>query len=904
MRASLLTAFAALPFLLACPPERPEVCVYGGQDYGLGDVFVADDGCSQCTCNEGPSISCSARTCGGEDGGGLDAGPPPDGAADDAASLDSAGDAGSISDAAAPELPIRPNEVVSYPAAACEVISVNGVAPAGPPAPGDAIVISAIALPPPTPGASVTQVDWSLVRTPPGSRSGLRSLRGFTTSLGRKSLSSAQLDRSRGPDLAGTYLLRAQLEDDQGGSAAYYCHLDVRPREALYLELSWDRQEVNLDLRLARRTTAGDYCAVGVLPQMLTGLAQPCAEIADVCYFGNCLATSNERPDWDGDLASDGPGDPLLHFDNWSGLGPEVVTIDEPTTGSFLVSAHHWSGDRSPVTARVTVWLRGELWGFAEQVLEQQQWWEPFLVHWDSGAQADLCVETAATSAQSCGAAPRCAPIGDCVACTDDLDCGPGSTCDAALQDCVAAASTCAGDQVCASGQRCIWSADVCIDPACSPAAPCADAEDLCDEHASLCVPAPVTCVESNEPNNSMATATPYTVGMNDLLCRGDLDYIRVAGHADAELHVYVALQTGSSETSNVRAALLDASGAVVDEAEVLRSTGLADLAVTPPADADYYVRVDGSAASAQQYDYTVSTAECLPEPGEPNDDLSQAGNAVLTEGSYPRTLCGQGDEDWYQLTAPANLRTRVLVSYDAQVFDVAVELLTVDGALVDDSSRGQGLESVRFSAGATEQILVARVLPGWWQGGAEVQSYGIEVVHEPIPDCNDGFEPNNIPVQAAPLGPGVHEANICDIDDEDHYAIALQTGGSLQATIQFSHSEGDIDVHLTDQNGKQLDSSTSTQDQEDVELASAGAAGPYYLRIYPFQGGTEPDRQVYTVTLTASGLADAGLVADASAGEDGGPVLDADGGPELDAGGSADAVSEDRGDGGAGPEG
>ena len=69
--------------------------------------------------------------------------------------------------------------------------------------------------------------------------------------------------------------------------------------------------------------------------------------------------------------------------------------------------------------------LRGELWGYAEQVLAEQEWWEPFLIHWDSGA-ATLCVEEAATGTQRCGAAPRCTPLADCLACAGEQACGLG----------------------------------------------------------------------------------------------------------------------------------------------------------------------------------------------------------------------------------------------------------------------------------------------------------------------------------------------------------------------------------------------------------------------------------------------------------------------------------------------
>lgn len=849
---------AALPWLVACPPEHvDEGCSYRGRNYQLGEIFAAADGCNQCLCAAGGNVGCSERVCGD---GGTDAGLL-DGAAADRASDAGRVDSGGAHDSAFPDLPSRPNEVVPFPATACEILTVNGQAPAGPPAPGDAIVVSAANLPAPTAGAAVAQVQWSLVRAPPGSRTGLRSSAGFTTSLGRLALASTHLDSRQGPDLAGSYVLRAVLTDDRGGVATHSCHLEVRPHQALYLELSWDRQLDNVDLHLARRDSANRYCAVGVLPQLLTGLAEPCADAADVCYFGNCLPASADLPDWDGDGALRSAGDPVLWGDNSSGLGPEVISIDEPRAGSYLVSAQLWSGERLPATARVAVWVRGELWGYAEQSLELQQWWESFVVQWPATAGGQVCVDGLTAGNERCAVAPSCTPVGGCSACSSDGQCGPGTGCATSLGACVPIAQSCAADNSCAPGQLCVWSTDVCLDPACSPAAACAGAEEMCDEHSSLCVPEPVTCSENNEPNNTIATATAHATGFTDLLCRGDIDLVRVPGHAGAALHVYVALESDGSEAPRVQVALLDASGAQLDSQEVSRATLRAGLAVASPASADYYVRLDGSAAGARQYTYHVGVAECSPDPGEPNDTLDQAGNSVLVAGSYQRTLCGAADEDFYQILAPANLRTRAVVSYDRLIADIGIRLLSATGTETSSSQSGSGNETVRFTGGAAEQTVVLQVVRGW-SSEAEVQSYAIELLHEPIPDCQDHFEPNEQLTSAALIGPGSFEANICDIDDKDYYAMDLSVGGSIDITVNFIHAEGDIDTRLLDERGKTLDSSSGTGNSETMQLVSVPQSGRYFVYVFPYSG-TNPqlDRESYTLVVSGHGFTDAGVV-------------------------------------------
>jgi hypothetical protein len=57
-----------LLFLAACgrdaSPAAAKTCSYEGKQQVIGQSFLAADGCNQCTCLEGGTVSCTTMACG------------------------------------------------------------------------------------------------------------------------------------------------------------------------------------------------------------------------------------------------------------------------------------------------------------------------------------------------------------------------------------------------------------------------------------------------------------------------------------------------------------------------------------------------------------------------------------------------------------------------------------------------------------------------------------------------------------------------------------------------------------------------------------------------------------------------------------------------------------------------
>ncbi len=112
----------------------------------------------------------------------------------------------------------------------------------------------------------------------------------------------------------------------------------------------------------------------------------------------------------------------------------------------------------------------------------------------------------------------------------------------------------------------------------------------------------------------------------------------------------------------------------------------------------------------------------------------------------------------------------------------------------------------------------------------------------------NDGFE------NATNVTDGYYaDLEITD-GDTDFYAVELDQGDELEASIYFSHATGDLDMRVYDETQEQLLDSTSATDNETITLSS-DAGGTYFVEVYGFDDATAP----YDLGIrTSSGLADA----------------------------------------------
>ncbi len=104
-------------------------------------------------------------------------------------------------------------------------------------------------------------------------------------------------------------------------------------------------------------------------------------------------------------------------------------------------------------------------------------------------------------------------------------------------------------------------------------------------------------------------------------------------------------------------------------------------------------------------------------------------------------------------------------------------------------------------------------------------------------PTCaDDNYEPNDSAATAVALTAGTYRNLEVCASDADWFAIDLVSGQSLDVSIAFSHSAGDLDLQLVDDNDAEITVSESTDDDEAISVTAA-YTGTHYLHVYGYQG-------------------------------------------------------------------
>ena len=171
---------------------------------------------------------------------------------------------------------------------------------------------------------------WSLVSAPAHSNAAL--------------LSDDQSDTHLDVDVAGDYTVQLIVTDSTGATSAPALHsVRARPVEELYVALTWNTSESDLDLH--------------VVPSGGT-------------WFGaDDLSYCNPETSW-----SAGTG--TYSGDDEDGLGPETITITDLSDAAFHIGVHYFSDNGGMTTeAAVTVFMNGELHGETTISLTHNDFW-------------------------------------------------------------------------------------------------------------------------------------------------------------------------------------------------------------------------------------------------------------------------------------------------------------------------------------------------------------------------------------------------------------------------------------------------------------------------------------------------------------------------------------------------
>jgi hypothetical protein len=316
----------------------------------------------------------------------------------------------------------------------------------------------------------------------------------------------------------------------------------------------------------------------------------------------------------------------------------------------------------------------------------------------------------------------------------------------------------------------------------------------------------------------SPAISGTLTVNLAFLHSQGDID-LELLGAAQARL--------GLSEST--------------DNAE--------QLSIPVTAGQTYFIRVFGfNGAINPNYSMTISAP--APSPGdvlEENDTFAAARGLVASDQTYTNlSIEVPNDDDYYSLVPTATGTLNVSLAFlnsqgdiNLQLFDAAQQLLASSASTADGE-----LLSIAVTAGQTYYIRV------FGAGGAVNPNYSMTIdPPEPIVFPSDALEENDTFAAARSLAAADQTYTNLTIDapnDDDYYSLVPTATGSLNVSLAFLNSQGDINLQLYDVAQQLLASSATAGDAEQVALP-VNAGQLYFVRVFGAGGAINPN---YSLTI------------------------------------------------------
>ena len=272
-----------------------------------------------------------------------------------------------------------------------------------------------------------------------------------------------------------------------------------------------------------------------------------------------------------------------------------------------------------------------------------------------------------------------------------------------------------------------------------------------------------------------------------------------------------------------------------------------------------HYVVVGGYMSDAGSYTLDFNGPDFTPS--------SIATSLPNNTGSSGSAMDYGGDVDYFRVVAPGGATSLNLTTTPAAALDTFVELY---------DNAGTRLQTINNAgAGAADSATGVAVVGGqtYYVGvsGAlrsQTGSYTVGVDFNPDAIVDDGYEQNDAPGAASDLGTVTGQrviSNLVMADAGDWYKFTTAAAASAAnyVRIDFSHSQGDLDLQLYDSIGVVvLGGSYSASNAEQVRLVDqiTGAylpAGTYLVRVYGYAGATNPNYTL-TVNTPATPAADA----------------------------------------------
>jgi hypothetical protein len=341
---------------------------------------------------------------------------------------------------------------------------------------------------------------------------------------------------------------------------------------------------------------------------------------------------------------------------------------------------------------------------------------------------------------------------------------------------------------------------------------------------------------DSYEDNDTSSAASALTDGSYSGLttCPSDSDWYSVALVSGDILQVDATFVDADGDLDLF---LYDTAGNLVDSSE--SGTNNETLGpYTAPTAGNYLIEAilfasgDGGSTLGNSYDLDidVTLAPCVSDSYEANNSLSAA--APISTGFTSNLTACSGDDDWYSIELWVGDTLELDANFVHSEGDIDIYLFDPSESQVAQSAGVSNLETVTHTAPETgTYFLRARLFS---DGGALLGNpYSLGAT---VTAGDDGLEDNDSSFDALEIpGYRVDDLRVLSGDD-DWYAVDLGVGDTLAVNVNFTDSEGDIDLYVyapgSGGAGSTVRSSTSVTNNESTSSYTATSAGLHYIKV------------------------------------------------------------------------
>ncbi len=296
---------------------------------------------------------------------------------------------------------------------------------------------------------------------------------------------------------------------------------------------------------------------------------------------------------------------------------------------------------------------------------------------------------------------------------------------------------------------------------------------------------------------------------------------------------------------------------------------GQADEQIRFTADAggDWHARITGKGQfdATQPYAVDASLSNCSLDAHEPNDHADQAasvGHPTTPQVVANLNLCPAGDEDWFSLDLSTFERVIADIVHDPSQGPVRMCLVDPDKSTTWTCTPGiLRSERIDYIVQTSGRFYLQTLAQS--QGGTN-PSYTITAAIQaapptPTPCPADTGEPNDSALTSTLTGVCPQQGcsdtfarttlSICS-GDEDWFEASLDAGDALEASIDFVHANGDLDLEFYDGTspGPIVQANSGTDDEYAFFRATADGT-PIAIRVFSKAPGAS--NLTYDIAIT-----------------------------------------------------